>query len=188
MNRIRRSLRRSIVFLLLVLTCGAAAWWAVEQHEKVFRLSFVPDALGVTAVTYFSEESWGFGPGGNESGIRVYPLPPTTAIRAGAGLSFFKKLPANPPDPSRHWRGSYQNWQETPVSRTEKRWPSEGKNQPMKTYDYLCNYGFCTDVDPSVISEVDAIINAPGSYYAFGRIGVIIVSPSKRLVVYLFNG
>ncbi|WP_153811679.1 hypothetical protein [Pseudomonas ovata] len=46
----------------------------------------------------------------------------------------------------------------------------------------------CTDVDPSVISEVDAIINAPGSYYAFGRIGVIIVSPSKRLVVYLFNG
>ena len=186
MSTSRRVSLRFMLFVGLVVVGVLAAKWKFEAYERAFHLSFVPDALGVTVMTYSSEESSGFGPGANESGIRVYPLPEFAVVNARSGLFYFEHMPQNPQDSDRGWRGTYRGWRETPVVVDEQNWPTQGSKP--KALDYICRYGVCAEVDPALIEEVDAIINSPGSYYAYGRIGVIIVSPSMRMVVYLFNG
>lgn len=174
-----------------VLTLGlliATPLVACKGYERSFMLSFVPDALDVHSITYTKEESWGFGPGGNEAGARVYPLGDDVAetIKAG-GLDFFASLPPNEDQASRDWRGRYEDWKETPI-RDDAHWKPNPKTGRMAMYDYVCAYGFCIDVDPAVVREVEQVINQPGSYYAYGRIGVIVVSPQARKVFYLYNG
>lgn len=175
------------LFVALAVVGAVAAKWRFDAYERAFHLSFVPDVLGVTSMSYVSEESAGFGPGANESGIRVYPLPESALPNTRSGLLFFEHMPQHYNDPGRGWRGSYSNWRETPVVAEAHRWERRG-SEPLKAIDYLCYYGICADVDPAVLKQVDDMINSPGSYYAYGRIGMLIVSPAKRLVVYLYNG
>lgn len=54
--------------------------------------------------------------------------------------------------------------------------------------DYICAYGFCIDVAPEVVNEANEIVNSAGSYYAQGRIGIIVASPKKKKVLYFHNG
>jgi len=69
-----------------------------------------------------------------------------------------------------------------------ERWKQNKKTRRFDIYDYICAYGFCIDIEPAVVDEANSIVNAAGSYYAYGRIGLIIVSPGKRLVLYIYNG
>ena len=176
------------IFLLLFLALMAGAFVVFKSYEREFRLSFVPDALHVRSVAYTEEESWGFGPGGNEAGIRVYPLPEQIANEVSRRrIEFFNNLPPNQTQQGRRWRGVYQAWSETPIMPSE-RWKPNEETRNLDIYDYICAYGFCIDIDPAVVNEANAIINSPGSYYAYGRIGLIVVSPSRKLVLYLYNG
>ena len=54
--------------------------------------------------------------------------------------------------------------------------------------DYICAYGFCIDIPPDRLWQANAIVSTPGSYYALGRIGTIVVSPKEKLVLYFYNG
>lgn len=65
--------------------------------------------------------------------------------------------------------------------------PNE-KTKTFNIYDYICAYGFCIDIKPEIVEEANWIINSPGSYYAYGRIGVIIVSSERKMILYLYNG
>jgi hypothetical protein len=38
------------------------------------------------------------------------------------------------------------------------------------------------------VDEANELVNAPGSYYAYGRIGMILVAPARKRVYYLYNG
>ncbi|MBC3910681.1 hypothetical protein [Undibacterium umbellatum] len=175
-------------FILLALTLAGGPYLAYKLYERQFMLEAVPDALGVTSIVYQNEESWGFGPGGNESGIRLYPLPDATAqLIKKRGMDFFKDMPANQDQQSRDWRGSYENWAATPIASPES-WAVNNESGRMDIDDYICTYGYCLTIKPSVAVEANAIINSPGSYYAYGRIGLIVVSPEKKLVLYLYNG
>ena len=179
--------KRRYYFLLLacplVLATSIAGY---KVYERSFHLSFVPDALGVSSITYTKEESWSFGPGGNEAGITLYRLPDSTAEQIEKlGIGYFLNLPPNYNQQSRRWRGLYKSWSATPI-REDRRWRrSEGE---LQVYDYVCRYGFCISIDRDVLTQVTGIINSEGSYYAYGRVGAIVVSPSNRLVVYLYNG
>jgi hypothetical protein len=149
-----------------------------------FKLSVVPDALHVNVMTYSQEESWGFGPGGNEAGIRTFQLPKQVANEIERrGIEFFNNMPPN--RTRRDWRGIYGEWRQTPISNW---WKTNEKTGLLDIYDYICAYGFCIDVAPTIVKEANEIINSEGSYYAYGRTGLIIVCPAKRLVLYLYNG
>ena len=175
-------------FLLLLFTLIAGPFVAFKFYERGFMLSVVPDALHVTSISYSEEESWGFGPGGNEAGIRVYPLPERVANEIlQRGMEFFDNLPPNQNYQNREWRGEYDSWHQTPISQN-KYWKLKEETKHLDIYDYICMYGFCIDINPSVVKEADNIVNSDGSYYAYGRIGLIIISPSKRLVLYMYNG
>ena len=175
-------------FILLLFVLIAGPFVAFKSYERSFMLSVVPDALRVTAISYSQEESWGFGPGGNEAGIRVYPLPSQIADEISQrGIEFFNNLPPNQNQQSREWRGRYEKWYQTPISAND-RWKQNDKPGSLDVYDYICAYGFCINIDDTVVKQATEIINSKGSYYAHGRIGLIVVSPSMKLVLYMYNG
>ncbi len=175
-------------FFLIVsaslLLASTAAW---KHYERQFVLQAVPDALQVQSVTYANEESWGFGPGGNEAGIRFYPLSDAIASRIGkAGFNYLQQLPPNKDQTSRDWRGRYEQWSETPIQGDH--WKTNENTGLLNVIDYICAYGFCIDIPPDRLRQANEIVNKPGSFYARGRIGIIVVSPKQKLVLYFYNG
>lgn len=174
-------------FLLLigVLVCAPVA--AYKVYEKRFNLNHVPDALGVHSISYELQESWGFGPGGNEAGILVYPLSEEVSRQVEqGGVKFLQTMPPNQNQEDRRWQGAYETWLETPVANPQ--WKLNAKTGRLDVMDYICVYGFCIDVAPDVVKEANEIVNSAGSYYAQGRIGIIVVSPTKKKILYFYNG
>jgi hypothetical protein len=175
-------------FLLLLFALIAGPFAAFKSYERGFMLSVVPDALHVNTISYSEEESWEFGPGSNEAGIRVYPLPKQIADEISQrGIEFFNNLPPNQNQQSRKWRGRYEKWSQTPISAND-RWKPKEETGSLDIYDYICAYGFCIKIDDAVVKQATEIVNSKGNYYAYGRIGLIVVSPSKKLVLYMYNG
>ena len=58
----------------------------------------------------------------------------------------------------------------------------------LNVTDYICAYGFCIDIPSDRLRQANEIVSKPGSFYARGRIGVIVVSPAQKLVLYFYNG
>lgn len=157
-----------------------------KLYERNFIVGSIPSGLKIHEVLYNKEESWGFGPGGNEAGIRVFRLTPsvTTEITAD-GINFFQNLEVDRSQ-GRITR-SFREWSETPVQPT-KYWKSSKDTEKLDIYDYVCAYGFCIDIDPEMVELANQMVNESSNFYSFGRIGLIIVSPSKKTVMYLYNG
>jgi hypothetical protein len=175
-------------FLCLIAVLIAVPFIGFKIYERNFVLSVVPDALGVNSISYEKEELWGFGPGGNEAGIRVYPLPEQISKEIkGRGIEFFNSMPPNQDQSHRDLRGIYDNWAETPIQSFDRRKPNK-ENKSLNLYDYICVYDFCRDINSEVVAQINSIANSEGSYYAYGRTGLIIVSPSKKIVVYIYKG
>ena len=177
---------RTMMLISAATLLLASAGWKCWVHS--FHLGHVPDALEVRRILYVKEESWGFGPGGNEAGILVYSLPDDIAKAIEtAGLPYLANLPPNRDQRSQSWRGSFSGWKATPVQ-PDPRWKPDPGSGRYEIYQYVCAYGFCIDIDENVRQQVEAAVNNPGSYYAYGRIGMIVVSPRMRRVVYMYNG
>lgn len=174
-------------FLLLVGFLTLAPVAAYKFYERRFNMNHVPDALGVSAISYELQESWGFGPGGNEAGILVYPLSEEVSRQLEqGGVKFLQTMPPNQNQADRRWQGAYETWLETPA--VNPQWKLNAKTGHLDVMDYICVYGFCIDVDPGVVNEANEIVNSAGSYYAQGRIGIIVVSPKRKKVLYFYNG
>lgn len=119
-------------------------WVGSQLYLRSHHLRVVPEALNVSNVLYVSEQSWGFGPGGNETGLLVFQLPASVAAQIKArGIGYLEKLPQNPWE---GWQGRYTEWRETPLMMDDdwgsasyegrKYWTSPGIG------DYLNKYGF----------------------------------------------
>lgn len=175
-------------FALLLMVLVAMPLFAYRHYERLWALQVVPDALQVDRISYQLEETWGFGPGGNEAGFRVYPLPPAVAAAISQrGLAFFDEMPPNADQAGREWRGDYEQWQATPLP-LDSRWGAAPGQRQLVLGDYICRYGFCIDIDAQLAAQASAALAEPGSYYAYGRIGLLLVSPRQQRVYYLFNG
>lgn len=175
-------------FLLLLAALILGPYGAFKAYEHRLQLSVVPDALQVTSISYSREDSWGFGPGGNEAGFRAYPLPDGVAAEIERrGMAFFEAMPPNEDQDSRRWRGRYAQWKATPVTPDDAWQPRRGSSS-LHIDDYVHRYACCIEVDVTLLEQANAIVNSPGSYYAHGRIGLIVVNPKSRLVLYLYNG
>lgn len=171
------------IFVLLYLIGKAFAY----NHH----LSFIPDGMGVWRIVYAKEESWGFGPGGNESGVIVYSLPDSTAEEIQkTGIKYFSNLPKRVLNLGDHLRGIYENWHDTPLEAdwVTKRTNHESLERPYTTgiASYLYQFGFT--IDPDVEGEINESIKKTGSFYARGRTGIIIVAPHMHKVFYVYSG
>lgn len=170
--------RPRVAAAAVLLSIGGCAYY-IRDHQ----LSHVPNALQVREVVYAEEESWGFGPGGNEVGIVVFRVPSHVARQIEQdGIAFFNTMPSNADQNGRGWRGSFDEFRRTPVAADHDR----GRAWPV-----ACaasgDSSFCVDVEPKVLALANEAVNAPGSFYAYGRIGMLVVSPQQRRVYFLYN-
>ena len=175
------------IFILLACIIIGGPYIAFLLCEREFKLEAVPDALGVSSISYSSEDSAGFGPGAHASGIRLYPLKDKLALMIKErGMDFFKIKPTNQYQNSRNSLGEYSKWEETPVKPDQFEF-SDKLSGNLDIKDFICNYGFCIDIDPAVHEQANTIVNSPGSFYSKGRNNMIFVSPGKNLVVFIYN-
>jgi hypothetical protein len=185
-------MKRALKILAVIITISFIGF---KFWEYKFALETIPDELSVYKILYRKEHAWGFGPGGNETGIRVYELP-EKAIEdiQKQGIEYFRNLPSNT-NGGRNWRGRYQNWFETPIEVT-RYWTdymslnddADYSKQIPSISNYMNAYGFGLDIKPEIKKLADDAITNSGNYYAYGRIGIIIVIPKQKRVIYAYNG
>lgn len=173
------------LILLAALVLALIATW--KFYEQKLMLEVVPAVLDVRSVTYRNEESWGFGPGGNEAGIRFYPLSEDVSRKVRVdGVKFLSQQPPNIEENSQAQRVQYKNWGETPIR--GKHWETNPENGLLNVIEYICVYGFCIDIPSDHLKQVNEIISRPGSFYTYSHNGIIVVCPERKLVLYFYNG
>jgi hypothetical protein len=190
------------VLILLVVT-ALAAWfltaWAWNSHVYRMKLRLVPEGMGASHILYSAEEAWGFGPGGNETGILVFDMPNSTreALESN-GISWLENLPPN------SWegrQGRYRNWEPTPIAETffwtsRENCGSESRYHNLASFGYACpgiflymdKYGFIITYDREVDSMVNEALFSDGAYYSYGGGGLLIVIPVQDRIVFVYNG
>lgn len=179
--------------LVVVVVIVAALWIAWEVYSYRAEMARIPQNLSIEYTVYENEEAWGFGPGGNETGLTLYRLNGEDAARllklahGPSESELIRAVMGRRPD-----RRDYGTWRPTPIdpSAEDFLWDREHiKGNPARIADFLGHYGFTIEVDPKIAAGVDRIINAPGAYYAPGRGGtLIIVAPREKLVIFAYAG
>ena len=176
--------RSSTTVISVVVLAGIIGFKHIEAKH---HLSLVPLGLRVEKVLYAEEQSWGFGPGGNETGVIEYELPEDIAAQIDKiGIMFFAMAPpqaADGFDPS----GQYRTWQQTPILLDGSGLGAEA-TQNHEISNFLASHGFGIFIDPKLEKRINSSISQPGSFAAFGRGGVLIVNPKTRRIMYAYNG
>jgi len=159
-----------------------------------FEMARIPGNLSVEHTVYRSERNWGFGPGGNETGLTLYRLAGKDAerlVKLAPGLTTDARIRAA----MGRWRqgGDYGRWHPTPIDpSTADEFARDDKLLPgnhVKIDDFLERYGHSIVVDAKIANDVDRIINAPGAYYAPGPgSSLIVVAPREELVIFACAG
>lgn len=180
-----------ILTILFVVCVTITIGWQIIVRNH--HLSFIPPEMNVSSILYTQEMAWGFGPGGNETGFIMYELPENIAERVrNEGLEYLSSFPSARLGKPHGWQGKYRKWNTTPIPREDKSWfkiqPDGGLTPAPQLSNYINRYGFGIPVRPDLETMFNEIIAAPGSYYAYGRIGVIVVAPSVQKVFYVYVG
>jgi hypothetical protein len=162
-----RWIRRTALVLLVVP--GAWLLWGIA--DRVHALRALPDGTGGWFVTYAENNTFGFGPGGNETGLNVVLLTAAGAARIKAGGTA--------------WLDQQEGgriagaWSETPVPDSET-WRlredhAMGRLPSQSILAHLNRYGFGIHVPDRHLTAIDRALNQPGSFYAFGDDGLLVL-------------
>ena len=167
--------------VVLVLLFPILLFGGCNLAERFYALKALPSGTGAWFVTYAHNRTYGFGPGGNETGFNVVLLSESGARRvAEGGVAWLNGLPGGRIQP---------DWAETPVPRDETWMGREGSAEgayPDPTVLAILNqYGFGFDLPVRHQAALDSALNAPGSFYAGGReVMVVIVPQTQRAYVF----
>jgi hypothetical protein len=158
--------------------------WPLYALVSVVLPAPLPREFGRLPVVYSSQETFGFGPGGNETMIVVHRLPADLAASVAAGgVAYLSGL-----DTSAH---PVSGWAETPVVLDERWRPDEGSlvdpHDPPGIGGFLFRNGWPIPLDKTVEADVNAALFAPGSYIGYGRGSLMLVSPARGIVVFAYR-
>ena len=177
------------LIVLIVLVFAPVILWQTFVYKH--HIDFVPKDLGVWRVLYSLEKVWGFGPGGNETGVIVYELPKSSAeLIKTQGIEYLSTLPSVRKGKS--WQGIYSTWNTTPVSQKHKNWfeipTTDNLTEEPQLENYLDKYGFGIPVKQSVEEQINEVMSKPGNFFAYGRVGTIIIAPKIHRVSFIYVG
>jgi hypothetical protein len=163
--------------LLPVVVIVGLGYGAFKFAEHRSRMNLMPADLEVTGIVYSEEENWGSVilplPGDNETGFLMYTLSDATANTiAVEGLDFFRR--SENIDRRIGMQRTFTVWNETPLGKT------------ISTY--LNQFGFGIEIDPPVKAPVDDAISKPGSFFSYGRYGLVIVIPQAKRAIFAHAG
>lgn len=170
-------LLRLFALLLTLLTLHGC-----DEIEALHSLRVLPKAVQPVGVEFARHETYGFGPGGAETGFTVIRLGDDGAARvAEGGIAW---LNAQPPGRIR------LSWQMTPVPDDEV-WMGRadsamGAHPAPTVIAILDRYGFGFDLPPEHWEPLDLALNAPGSFYAHGPGGLVAVIVPRTRRAYVF--
>ncbi|MCB1936841.1 MAG: hypothetical protein KDF59_12955 [Nitrosomonas sp.] len=158
----------------------------VKACERDFLLKNVPDALNVEKVIYTKQNTWLLFSPYNDRGIHVYLLPEQIGEKISeSGIHFLDNLPPN----LNKWerRGRYARWYETPIP-PGYRWNQNQTTGQMDIRNYISgNDRIDIKIDEVIAKQANSIVNNPGSYYAYNKDGVIVVSQNNEIILYFYN-
>ncbi len=181
-------LLRTAFNLVLAFGCAAAGltvWLTNDDFDRHMRA--IPSALHATGMSYRKEDFGGIGPGANEAGVVVYPLPAAVVGQIERqGMAFFDALG---PD----WSG----WGASPVVMGDDWGPApqsagyfvSASPLELRLNRYPGGGEVSAGVSPDIRDRIDAAITQAGSYYAFRPGGgLIIVNPARAEAYFVFSG
>lgn len=172
--------KNKIVFFLFLGAVITLPYLVFKQKEETFYLEHIPQEMGVSKILYKKTESWGFGPGGNETGVVVFELPENSAQTIESGGTDFFNVISKDDTPRNEYIRKCGDWQESPLSDAKTSW-TLGR--------FLNQYGFGVTVDQAIENEINLAASTKGSYSAGCAGGaVIIVSPKIKKVFFLYAG
>ena len=134
-------------------------------------------------MSYDNEVGEGWGPGANQTGVVVYPLPAATAEAIGKqGVTFFDSF-----------RPEWRQWRITPIADADLHGtPAGARNfdpgaSPLDSF--LDKYGLMLEVDASVAARINKAMTQPGSFYSHrSGGGMVIVSPASKEAYLIYAG
>ena len=153
------------------------------EPDGIYALAALPPAIEAEAVEFARNETWGFGPSGNETGFNVIRLADAGAeLVAKGGIAWVDAQPGG-----RIW----PDWSETPVPR-DGFWMGRPDSAAGSYADPTVNavpdrYGFGVDVPEDHSLALDTALNSPGSFYAFGPGGLVAVIVPATRRAYVFH-
>lgn len=156
-----------------------------DAIERQHAMRALPPSLQAEAVEFGRNEIYGFGPGGNETGFNVIRLGAEGAdLAAQGGVAWLNAQTGGRLDP---------DWSVTPVPRDDF-WMGRADSalgafpDPTVTA-ILYRYGAGFDLPQEHQTALDAALNAPGSFYAFGQGGLVaVIVPAKRRAYVVYSG
>jgi hypothetical protein len=168
-------------FALIAAVCLASC----TDDDGSYAVAALSPALKTEGVDYARNEVWGSGPGGNETGFNVIRLADDAVSRvAKVGVTWLDAQSGG-----RLW----PDWAETPVPQDEfwmGRPDSAAGSYPAPTVlAVLHRYGLPVEVPDDHRATLDAALNAPGSFYAFGPGGLVaVIVPATRRAYVFYAG
>jgi hypothetical protein len=169
-------------FALLATLLGLAG---CEYLERLHALRALPPAVMGETVDYARNETYGFGPGGKETGFNVIRLAEAGAnLVAEGGADWLNAQPGG------RIRGA---WLATPVPRDDfwmgRPESAMGARPDPTVMAVLDRYGHGFDLPFKHQTALDAALNAPGSYNAYGAGGLVaVVVPETRRAYVFYAG
>lgn len=169
--------------ILTAFTASIVVAW-FNLSEKSRHLRMVPTGLAVSRVVYAREESWGFGPGGNETGVIMFELPLDVAHNIQQqGITFLDQYVSAQVVVRRGSSSQVPlNWKATPVHVEG----ADDDGNSTLTYDigkYLNRHGFGLLIDKDVARSInDALYNYGNFVDDDGHRLVIIMPKDGKLV------
>ena len=190
-SRFRSSCLGCLSFILFAFATLWMAWQVMAFNHERERF---PEAISVAEKIYENEKSWGFGPGGNETGLALYRLEKADAerlIQSQDRLETSEEIAAAM-GRSRDHR-DYREWHKTPFDPQEAGTPWSYSERGVGQFDIaeflFRGGGFGIKVDDAAARDVNRILNSPGAYYATGAgSSLIVVAPRDGLIIYSFAG
>lgn len=179
---------RVLKWIAVFIVFGAAALQVATWN---FYRGYLPADLSIWLRVSAINKSWGWGPGGSETGFNEFVLPTKSARQVSdGGQDFLAKL-----SPIRTERGWTSQWYETPPD-AESSFVYRGGDifpQPelgtISAQIHLERFGFGIHIPQGRLDRIDRALNRPGSFYTIGRGGrVIVLSPEERRIWLLYAG
>lgn len=170
---------------LLVLLGVPLAAYVIVSHAS--KLKDVPRGLGVSTILYDGGANWSL----DDAGVRVYALP-GQAIRnvIAGGETYLSSLPPNKNPWLESWRGDYSRyggWRRTPIVPSQ-RWQLDAHTSSLSVSGYFRQREWVMHRRHEEVSrQIEAAINQPGSYYAFGDGGTLIIQPVAGKAFYIYT-
>lgn len=165
-------------------------WAGYIALSHAFYHSRMPEHAGVGRILYKRVQTFGFGPGGNETGLVVFRMSASAARRLQADPdAFLQKV-------SEFGRGRchrFTNWTETPfVPQDDYRWGEASTGvppgSPATIQEFTNQFGFGIRFKSRYVRMLNEAFAEPGSYMSSGRCAWVVLMPEQRAAAYIIVG